>query len=308
MRQAPTMPATLPRWLRLAATALLAATAMPAVCAHGRRQLAPGLGAGARPPPACREAMDGYCHSPALATCVAEVKKDGGELPLVALQDVSATSNASLWRCYSPSCLAANGTAYRRGSRCRMSCTRPELADVLQQCLHPTPPSHGREVNATVTNVWGRYAQACGLIRTPQLVKTPRKLLLFGQCRHANASATGAGKDTGTDTGNGGGTEPHGPQSPRPRLRDDMRSVRMLTTESWDGGRTWGNITVVTAMARSVGARVKSGHIDIITHKVRASCLISLAHLHVHPTVRACVQRRKRTQLGHRSWVVYIRI
>lgn len=54
------------------------------------------------------------------------------------------------------------------------------------------------------------------MIRTPELVKTPDKLLLFGQCRHANASSNAA-KDP-------------------PHVGDNMLTVRMVTIESHDGG------------------------------------------------------------------------
>ena len=120
-----------------------------------------------RPPQSCRAAMDSYCNSANLASCVAEIRKDGGKLPLLAVRDVSASSNDTLWRCYSPSCLDPTGGAYRRGSHCRMSCTHDaELAGLLAQCLNPPLPSHGREITATVVDIWGRHARDCGMIRT----------------------------------------------------------------------------------------------------------------------------------------------
>ena len=152
--------------------------------------LLPELAASTRPPPACEAAMDGYCASPALGACAAKIKAMGGALPLVALKDVSASSNASEWRCYSPTCLTPGGGAYRRGSRCRESCTRePALSALLQNCTHPTPPVPGRELRVDAVDIWGAYAGDCGMVRTPELVKTSSRLLLFGQCRHANATA-----------------------------------------------------------------------------------------------------------------------
>jgi hypothetical protein len=201
-----------------------------------------------RPPVKCAPAMDAYCQSSALSGCAAKIKTMGGKLPLVAVKDVSASSTTSLWRCFSPSCLTPNGSSYKRGSHCKMGCTRePALEAVLDQCEHPTAPSHGREIQANVTTVWGSYARDCGMVRTPELVKTPTKLLLFGQCRHANAS----------DTGNN-------EAAARLGLGDDMLTVRMVTTESLDNGQTWGNIQTVSSIARSVGVGIydsKSGAI-----------------------------------------------
>lgn len=198
-----------------------------------------------RPPANCTAAMDSYCAGPALQKCAEKIREMGGELPLKAVRDVSASSKVEEWRCYSPTCLNANGTAYKRGSHCRMGCTRnPELSDILQNCTHPVPPVPGREVRIKPENIWGSAADDCGMIRTPELVKTPHKLLLFGQCRHANATDQ-------PDTA---------PQSDelvgRLGLGDNMLSVKMMTIESTDGGSSWSNISTVSSIARSVGVGV----------------------------------------------------
>ena len=120
-----------------------------------------------------------------------------------------------------------------------------QLSSILSNCTHPvpwTPPVPGRELRVHAVDIWGTYARDCGMIRTPQLVKTPGKLLLFGQCRHANASTT------------------VGPL----RLDDNMLAVRMLTIESRDGGASWGNTTIVSAMARSVGVGVYDAKSDTV--------------------------------------------
>jgi hypothetical protein len=198
--------------------------------------------------------MDRYCQSPSLQPCATKIKAMGGRLPLVAVKDVSASSNDSEWRCFSPTCLTANGSSYRRGSHCREGCTRDaELAAVLQQCAHPPLPSKGRQLVVNVTDVWGRYADDCGMIRTPELLKTSTRLLLFGQCRHANASDSVSATSSTTESeaaelrerlGLGDG------------LGDNMLTVRIVTIESLDWGVTWGNISTVTAIARSVGVGV----------------------------------------------------
>lgn len=193
-----------------------------------------------RPPANCTAPMDGYCEGPALQSCAAKIKSMGGALPLRAVRDVSASSNVDEWRCYSPTCLTANGSAYKRGSHCAMGCTRDsELSSILQNCTRPAPFVPGRELRVKPVNIWGAEAHACGMIRTPELVKTPRKLLLFGQCRHANA------------------TGHHGEElADRLGLGDNMLSVKMMTVESTDGGGSWGNIKTVSAIARSVGVGV----------------------------------------------------
>jgi hypothetical protein len=108
-----------------------------------------------------------------------------------------------------------------------------------------------------VTDVWGAKAVECGEIRTPELVKTPSKLLLFGQCRHASASAAVSNQVHGGATGGDGGGNGAASTSGRDGagvdlavkgLGDDMRTVRMLTVESTDMGRTWGNIAIVSAI------------------------------------------------------------
>ena len=185
-----------------------------------------------RPPAECAAAMDAYCDGPALRQCTAKIKGMGGELPLRALRDVSASSNATEWRCYSPSCLTPDGGAYKRGSHCHMGCTRDaELAAILQNCTHPTPVVPGHELRIEAVDIWGAAADDCGMIRTPELVKTPHKLLLFGQCRNGNASSHSG-------------------------LGDNMLSVKMLTIASTDGGASWGNISTVSTVARSVGVGV----------------------------------------------------
>jgi hypothetical protein len=205
--------------------------------------LSAGSAAGIRPPPNCTAAMDGYCAGPALRECAAKIKGMGGELPLKAVRDVSASSTVDAWRCYSPTCLTANGSAYKRGSHCRMGCTRDsELSNILQNCTNPVPPVPGRELRIKPVDIWGTAAHDCGMIRTPELVKMPHKLLLFGQCRHANA----------TDQPTTAPDELVG----RLGLRDNMLSVKMMTVESTDGGGSWGNINTVSAIGRSVGVGV----------------------------------------------------
>jgi hypothetical protein len=139
-----------------------------------------------------------------------------------------------------------------------MSCTQEaELEQLLQQCQNPPAPSSGRQIRVNVTDAWGAKAVECGEIRTPELVKMPSKLLLFGQCRHASASAAVNTRVHGGATGGDGGGNVTASTSGRDGagvdlavtgLGDDMRTVRMLTAESTDMGRTWGNIAIVSAI------------------------------------------------------------
>ena len=118
---------------------------------------------GLRPPATCAPAMDAYCAGPALGLCATKIKGMGGKLPLKAVKDVSASSSAAEWRCYSPSCLTPNGSSYKKGSHCKMSCSRnAELAAILQSCTHPTPAVPGRELRIAALDIWGTHARDCG--------------------------------------------------------------------------------------------------------------------------------------------------
>ena len=95
---------------------------------------------GSVPPTNCSTAMNNYCNSATLSTCIDVIKKEGGSTPLVALFDVSQHNSKPAWRCYSPSALNANHTAYNTSSGSGLYCTEPELDDILDKCLHPPPP------------------------------------------------------------------------------------------------------------------------------------------------------------------------
>jgi hypothetical protein len=53
---------------------------------------------------------------------------------LTALDDVSVSSSKKAWRCYSTKCVAEDGR-YIQG--CKGYCTRPQLAEIVNQCEHP---------------------------------------------------------------------------------------------------------------------------------------------------------------------------
>ena len=192
-------------------------------------------------PAKCDQMMDAWCNAnQADAACVKSVVSKGGTVPLQAAYGPSHDGSGDALRCYSPSCFVGSGPrngTFKRG--CGLYCTRPELAQVLQNCTDPQPPPSGREMNVSVANVWGDFALACGQIRTPELVATPSALLLFGQCRSANASNTPTPPDDSSNPGD---------------LGDDMRSVRIVLAASTDGGATWSSRGYVTAqLGTSVG-------------------------------------------------------
>ena len=76
----------------------------------------------------------------------------------------------------------------------------------------------------------------CGRIRTPEITVTPSRLLLFAQCRSANASV-GSTADTS-------------------RAFDNMVHAKVVSKASIDNGRTWANFTVHTPVAHSHGAAI----------------------------------------------------
>lgn len=70
----------------------------------------------------------------------------------------------------------------------------------------------------------------CGRIRIPMMTWTPSRILLLGQCRDANSSASSVG--------------------------DDMIHAKVISKTSTDGGHTWHNYTVLTPISYSHGAVV----------------------------------------------------
>ena len=69
--------------------------------------------------------------------------------------------------------------------------------------------SRGRELRVNnLTDIWGsNWTDLCGMkagklisgVRGPELVKTPNKLLLFGQCRRADMSGADSHLGVGAD-------------------------------------------------------------------------------------------------------------
>ena len=93
--------------------------------------------------------------------------------------------------------------------------------------MAPPAAPHGRNVRLNnLTDIWGQnWTDLCGMkagklisgVRSPQLVKTPSTLLLFGQCRRASSALM----DSSTI---------------RDRLGDDMLHDRVVTAVSTDQG------------------------------------------------------------------------
>eukprot|EP00038_Savillea_parva_P015785 m.14881 g.14881 ORF g.14881 m.14881 type:complete len:494 (-) comp3211_c0_seq1:244-1725(-) len=196
-------------------------------CANGRDSTAP--------PAKCASVMNAYCNGPNLQECIGKVKAKGGTVPLVALDDRSASSSDNAWRCYSPTCLDATNTHYTNTS-CTLYCSEDSaLEDVLDNCTDPTPPPVAKVIQINATDVWGtKHATDCQQIRTPELVVTPSRVLLFGQCRNGHVNAT---------------TNLHG-------LGDDMRED-VIVSIAWEG-QSWNpnTYTALTPQGYSVGVGV----------------------------------------------------
>lgn len=87
------------------------------------------------PPAMCVDQMNALCNAD--TTCVDEVKRDGGLLPLIALFDGDADPGSQpAWRCYSPSSLNADRTRYVNGT---LYCSdSKQLEAVLSECTQTT--------------------------------------------------------------------------------------------------------------------------------------------------------------------------
>ena len=121
------------------------------------------LAAGITPPDACAARMNAFCNSdPKMTGCIAQVKTQGGQVPLVALFDGSSGDDTPQWRCYSPSCLDASRTRYVRGSYakgCAEYCTeQASLTALLSACTCAAKSSRDIEPSRSTTNKDGRSA------------------------------------------------------------------------------------------------------------------------------------------------------
>ena len=134
------------------------------------------------PPAACAASMNAYCnHDPAMASCVAAIKSANGTVPLVALDDTNAQGAAAHWRCYSPTCLDASGTQYKKGSGCTLYCTHEaELEQKLTEC--------------TTTRLFVDGDNATSCFRIPNILDADGKgtaLLAFTEARRKSCSDSG---------------------------------------------------------------------------------------------------------------------
>ena len=112
---------------------------------------------------------------------------------------------------------------------------------------HADPPPRGRELRVNnLTDIWGsNWTDLCGMkagklisgVRGPELVKTPNKLLLFGQCRRADMS--------GADSHLVGSS-----------LGDDMLHDRIVTISSTDFGLSWGDARFISEKATGMGVGI----------------------------------------------------
>lgn len=91
--------------------------------------------------PQCQERLDAYCNEKG----VCDITDRHCDTPFVALNDYDEDKKSRAWRCYSPSTLNKNHTAYEKGS---CYCTRDaQLAEVAHHCntQESTPFTGGEE-------------------------------------------------------------------------------------------------------------------------------------------------------------------
>jgi hypothetical protein len=204
------------RWLapmRLLLVHLLAAAAAAAAAAV--RTAVPT----AEPP--CLDLAQKYCHDPALSCPFADAT-------WVALQ---SGPGAAQWRCYSPSALNANHTAYRAG---KDFCTRnTQILDILKTCKLPPPPPPRIQSNATEVFVPGEGGYPC--IRIPSIILSGHYLNAFAECR----------RETGD------GCEPLHPVKPSAGAVRDI-----CQKQSTNGGSTWGPLRVIAEGPAAQGTPV----------------------------------------------------
>ena len=93
-------------------------------------------------PKKCQQQLNDICNSsPVTSACRAEIQKEHGALPLVALRDTNAKGDPPQWRCYSPTCLNENETHYLNASHCTLYCTEQSLLEgAIRECLNETRP------------------------------------------------------------------------------------------------------------------------------------------------------------------------
>eukprot|EP01047_Picozoa_sp_COSAG01_P088326 COSAG01_NODE_20730_length_938_cov_1.044100_1_plen_254_part_01 len=127
----------------------------------------------------------------------------------------------------------------------------PSLLRMASSVVAVPPAPRGRELRVNnLTDVWGsNWTHLCGTkagegmitgVRGPELVKTPNRLLLFGQCRRAAGSVWGSSTE----------------QLLGSSLGDDMMHDRIVTAASTDGGRSWSNATFISVKARGMGVGI----------------------------------------------------
>lgn len=199
-------------------------------------------------PAKCLALADQWCNSPAYnPTC--PLVGPGGAGNLSALFDGSATSTVKAWRCYSPTCLTPNRSAYA-GHGCTAYCTRDELADIVSACRLPPPPKPPPQPQF-LSEVFtpGMLGYPCIRIPSILLHADNRTLNAFAECRNF----TGDGCDP-LDTF----LDPLVVSDAAGYGRDSNRDL--CQRQSIDGGKTWLPLKVIArngAQASPVWDRIR---------------------------------------------------
>jgi hypothetical protein len=153
----------------------------------------------------CPELPQQYCRNPRLSCVFAQPN-------WLALK---SGPGAPQWRCYSPSVLNANHTAYRSG---KDFCSRgAQIAEILRTCRLPPAPPAPAYANATEVFVPGEGGYPCIRIPSIALAGDGTTLNAFAECRRHT----------------GDGCEPLHPVSPTPGAARDI-----CQKQSVDGGQT----------------------------------------------------------------------
>lgn len=169
-----------------------------------------------------------YCRDPALSCPFAGPT-------WVALHSGPGTAR---WRCYSPTTLTANHSAYKSGTD---FCTRDaQILQILRTCKLPPRPPPPVYSNATEVFVPGEGGYPCIRIPSIALAGDNQTLNAFAECRRRT----------------GDGCEPLDPVKPSPGASRDI-----CQKQSSDGGKTVRTYVAnyVTRMLESHRLRVGSG-------------------------------------------------
>ena len=196
--------------------------------------------------------------------------------------------------------------------------------------MAPPAAPHGRNVRLNnLTDIWGQnWTDLCGMkagklisgVRSPQLVKTPSTLLLFGQCRRASSTLMDSstirdslGDDmlhdrvvTAVSTDQGSASPPSSPSSgsspsshslscffcplPRHTLADMLLRLRLLA------GLSWGSTAFISTAARGMGVGIYDRRSNSVVYQylLRSAVSLFLVSLFLVHSLISCSHSVKR--------------